>query len=101
MKLLKRIVKIKQPPEPPELTYEEKREMMLKNNIGKRIVIWKAKTLQTVVCSEAVPHTTVTSAETIEGTLANVTLKMICVDNKWYSFGYDAEKIYEYKFLPE
>jgi len=115
--LFKRKVKVEQPPQPPELTYEEKREQRLKSEIGKYIILWKVKTLQTVVCSEAqydytgmgqkyrshfedIPHTTVTSAEIIEGTLSNVSQKMICVDNKWYAFGYEAEKIYEYKFIP-
>ena len=98
-------------PKPPELTFEEKREMMIKINIGNPIILWKAKTLETIVTRDPVfdytndaantcyvshyedhKHTNITSAETIEGILSNVTQKMICVDNKWYTFGYEPEK---------
>jgi uncharacterized protein (DUF1697 family) len=100
---------------PPEPTFEEKRETILKNNVGKHIILYKAKTIQAIVTKNPVYaytqdlagyryisnyedeiHSEVTSAETIEGTLQDATISAIKVDDKWYVFGYEPEKIYEY-----
>jgi hypothetical protein len=113
-------IEAEQSPKPIELTFEEKRAQKLKNEIGKHIILWKAKTLQTTITRDPEYaytndaagyryvshyadhiHDNITSAETIEGVLEDVTTEMIKVNNQWYTFGYDAEKIYEYKIIPE
>ena len=105
MSFLKRKVKEVKPPEP---TVEEKREILLKNNIGKHIILFKAKeihrTVQKVIKYdydlggnhyEDELKEYVSSAETIEGTLQDAATSMVKVDNQWYVFGYEPEKIYE------
>ena len=106
-------------PKSPELTPYEKRRDGLKANMGKPIILWKAKTLQTTITRDPEYaytndasstryvshyvdhiHDNITSAETIEGILEDVTTEMIKVNNVWHTFGYGAEKIYEYRFVP-
>jgi hypothetical protein len=107
-------------PKPRELTSEEKREKTLKENIGKHIVLYKAKTVQTVTerhpvfdytndisstryvsYYDDVAKNVVTSAETIEGTLTDADTYNVKVDDKWYRFGIEPEKIYELNIIRE
>jgi uncharacterized protein (DUF1697 family) len=113
----KKVCEVK-PSKPPEPTFEEKRETLLKNNIGKHIILYKVKTTQAIITRNPVyaytqdaagyryishyedeTHSEVASAETIEGTLQDATISMIKVDDKWYVFGYEPEKIYEYNII--
>jgi hypothetical protein len=103
-----------------EYTPEEKRLALLKDNIGKRIVLYKVKTTQITTVRhpifgytndlasvryvsyyEEYPHEEVTSSETIEGILIDANLTMVKVDNNWYAFGYGPEKIYELNVIKD
>jgi hypothetical protein len=109
---------IKKHPKPKELTPEERREKTLKENIGKWIILYKAKIVKTIVTRDPVYAFTqdlanveyvayykdntqevVTSAETIEGRLMDANLTMVKVDNNWYAFGKEPEKIYEMNII--
>ena len=101
---------------PPDPTYEEMTEKILKENIGKRIILYKAKTLQYVVLREPsysqtgmgemrISHyeesikTKVTSAESIDGTLEDVVLGGVKVNHTWYILGTEPEKIFDYTII--